>query len=316
MNRGIARRTIFESGADARVFLAAMARCVRRGWLEVHAYCLMATHYHLLVRSPVGRLGDAMQRIQLGYSRSFIRGRRGDGPLERGRCRSKLVDDIRYRRVLVAYIDANPVQAQVVRRPAEYGLASARHYASASGPRWLERSWIESEVRFASGGASYQPRRYDEVFGAAVPEALREVVDRRIRSGAVEDPLDELLRATPREVLAWMRRRAALADGARPGLPVCAPSTVDEVIDAARVAAGEACVPRTWYALRAGLSHSLASSPQHAIARRMGCSSSQAGSLVRIHRRRMCAEREYAEQAAGMASEVLRLWERAGSGGG
>lgn len=64
MNRGIARRSVFESRADVRYFLSRLARAVRRRELEVHAYCVMTTHYHLLVRSPLGRLSEGMRRIQ------------------------------------------------------------------------------------------------------------------------------------------------------------------------------------------------------------------------------------------------------------
>jgi hypothetical protein len=56
MNRGSARRTIFETRADVRHFLALLAHAARRGGIDIHAYCLMATHYHLLVRSKTARL--------------------------------------------------------------------------------------------------------------------------------------------------------------------------------------------------------------------------------------------------------------------
>ena len=49
MNRGIARRTVFESREDVRYFLSRVARAVRRGEIEVHSFCIMATHFHLLV---------------------------------------------------------------------------------------------------------------------------------------------------------------------------------------------------------------------------------------------------------------------------
>ncbi|MCP5021931.1 MAG: transposase [bacterium] len=61
MNRGTARRTVFEDGTCARYFLACLARVVRHGGLEVHSYALMATHFHLLVRCPNGCLSEAMQ---------------------------------------------------------------------------------------------------------------------------------------------------------------------------------------------------------------------------------------------------------------
>ena len=54
VNRGIAKRPLFEDRDDIRYFLSRLAHEVRRGRIEVHAYCILTTHYHLLVRSPRG----------------------------------------------------------------------------------------------------------------------------------------------------------------------------------------------------------------------------------------------------------------------
>src|SRR5437867_1139696 len=103
MNRGIARRPVFETRADIRFFLACLARAVRRGELEVHVFCVLTTHFHLLVRSPIGRLAVAMKRIENAYVRYYNRTRRRDGPLFRGRFRSRPVESLRYRNLLVRY---------------------------------------------------------------------------------------------------------------------------------------------------------------------------------------------------------------------
>jgi putative transposase len=54
MNRGADHRDIFESDADRLIFLDALAAAAERCHLEVHAYCLMSNHFHLLVRSCEG----------------------------------------------------------------------------------------------------------------------------------------------------------------------------------------------------------------------------------------------------------------------
>jgi len=73
-NRGIARRTLFESDRDVRRFQALLARRVRAGEVEVHAFAFLNTHYHLLLRSPAGRLSAVMQRVQDLYARWFNMG--------------------------------------------------------------------------------------------------------------------------------------------------------------------------------------------------------------------------------------------------
>jgi len=84
MNRGLARRPAFENRADIRFFLSLLARKVRQGQLELHAYAILTTHFHLLVRSPRGELSDAMMWIEAQYVRRFNRRRERDGSLSAG----------------------------------------------------------------------------------------------------------------------------------------------------------------------------------------------------------------------------------------
>jgi len=46
--------------------------------MEIHAFCLMTSHYHLLVRSPIGELSEAMRLAQSAYSRYFNRRHKRD----------------------------------------------------------------------------------------------------------------------------------------------------------------------------------------------------------------------------------------------
>ena len=52
MNRAMARRMAFETRADSRFLTSLVAREVRAGTLEVHDFCLLGTHVHLLESDP------------------------------------------------------------------------------------------------------------------------------------------------------------------------------------------------------------------------------------------------------------------------
>ena len=68
--RGVARREIFRSDDDGRVFLSTLGGVItERGW-HCHCYCLMPNHYHLLLESaePLGR---GMQLVNGRYARVF-----------------------------------------------------------------------------------------------------------------------------------------------------------------------------------------------------------------------------------------------------
>lgn len=235
MNRGVARRTLFETRADIRTFLSRLALEVRAGRIELHAFCILTTHFHLLVRSPIGELSAVMQHVQNEYARWFNRTRQRDGPLYRARFQSKRVETMSYRELLVRYIDANPVSAGLVVEPASYPHGSALSYARERGPVWLERSWIESVVCRRSGRTTYDPSQYPLAFGARSADTSLALVDRRLaHSGAAADPLDDLLNGAVGQVREWMRRKAALADGTDIGLAVCDVDSVDRVISEAR----------------------------------------------------------------------------------
>ena len=69
--RGVARREIFRSDDDGRVFLSTLGAVVtERGW-HCHCYCLMPNHYHLLVGTPRGDLPEGMRDLNGSYATRF-----------------------------------------------------------------------------------------------------------------------------------------------------------------------------------------------------------------------------------------------------
>ncbi len=52
MSRGDRREPIFQDDADRVEFLRSLGQaCQKTGW-QVHAYCLMSNHFHLLLETP------------------------------------------------------------------------------------------------------------------------------------------------------------------------------------------------------------------------------------------------------------------------
>ena len=60
MSRGDRRERIFLDDVDRQDFLKTLAEaCQKTGW-QVHAYCLMTNHYHLVVGTPEPNLVAGM----------------------------------------------------------------------------------------------------------------------------------------------------------------------------------------------------------------------------------------------------------------
>jgi REP element-mobilizing transposase RayT len=159
MNRGAGRRRVFESAAHATTFLALLGEISTVYGIEVHAYCLMGNHYHLLLRTPRAGLARAMRHLDGVYTQRFNRSVGTDGPLFRGRYRSVLIGEESHLCCVSRYIHLNPVEAELVARPEAYRDSSYRAYLGlCSGPPWLH--FTETLGRFQPGDARENYRRF------------------------------------------------------------------------------------------------------------------------------------------------------------
>jgi putative transposase len=74
MNRGDRREAIFEDDEDRERLLQTLTQaCQKTGW-QVHAYCLMRNHFHLVIETPQPNLVVGMKWL-LGTDRAIL-GRR------------------------------------------------------------------------------------------------------------------------------------------------------------------------------------------------------------------------------------------------
>lgn len=169
MNRGLARDQVFIDAGDRSAFLEILTEARERWGLRTHAACLMDNHFHLLVEDSAGQLGRAMRHIGGVYTQRFNRAHGRDGPLFRGRYRSRLVQQERYLAELVRYIHMNPVHAGLVARAGDYQWSSHGHYLRGSTPDWL----VTTEVMRRFGDSA---RALDEFVHARLPAAEREAL--------------------------------------------------------------------------------------------------------------------------------------------
>ena len=150
MNRGARRSPIFTTAADARAFLGQIGAQNERTGIEVHAYCLMTNHFHLLVRSPDRQLSEFMQFVLSRYTRIFNHRRGYDGPLFRGRFRSKVVGTDPYLSAVSRYIARNPLD---VRPPVPLDRYQWSSYGAYLG-RTAPPDWLTTDVLRELHGSS------------------------------------------------------------------------------------------------------------------------------------------------------------------
>lgn len=144
MNRGAGHATIFADSEDLDNFLKLVGEATARFRIQVHGYALMTDHFHLMIETPRGHLSEAMAFIGGRYTRLFNARHGTDGPLFRGRFKSRLVETTDYWRHLLAYLHLNPVRAGIVSRPEDAYLTSCRAYYCLPhhSPAWLRMAEV------------------------------------------------------------------------------------------------------------------------------------------------------------------------------
>ncbi|MBN1812638.1 MAG: transposase [Anaerolineae bacterium] len=138
-NRGHNRERIFYERENFLFFLRRMRKHLTP-ILDVVAYCLMYTHYHLLVRvkaqtSEVSKtsevstaVSNAMMRFSVSYTKAINKRYDRVGALFQGAFQAKHVDGDKYLVHLSRYIHLNPVLSGLVEQPEEWEFSSYQDY--------------------------------------------------------------------------------------------------------------------------------------------------------------------------------------------
>lgn len=112
--KGANKQTIFEDYNDQTYFLALVSYYKLIENFEVHAYCLMSNHAHVLIKSDHQAVSRIAQKISSPYAKWYNYKRNRTGPLFNGRYRRVPIDDIHYYRNTIRYIHQNPVRAGII----------------------------------------------------------------------------------------------------------------------------------------------------------------------------------------------------------
>jgi REP element-mobilizing transposase RayT len=156
MNRGDRREAIFLGDNDRELFLENLKQtCGKTGW-QVHAYCLMGNHFHLVVETPRANLVAGMRWFLGTYTARFNRRHKLYGHLFSGRYKSLIVDGSGsgYLKAVCDYVHLNPVRAKLV-SPSR----ALREYRWSSWPEYLKRparrpAWLRVDRVLGEWGAN------------------------------------------------------------------------------------------------------------------------------------------------------------------
>jgi putative transposase len=155
MNRGDHREPIFLDDSDRQLFLRTLEEaCEKTAW-QIHSFCLMSNHFHLVMETPNANLVEGMKWFLGVYTKRFNARRKVFGHLFSGRYKALIVDGSGngYLKTVCDYVHLNPVRAGLLtaEEPLEaYRWSSYPLYLS-EGPRplWLRIDRLLGEWRIA-----------------------------------------------------------------------------------------------------------------------------------------------------------------------
>ena len=205
MNRGDRREAIFADDADRSRFLETLGEtCGRTGW-QVHAWCLLSNHFHLVVETPRGNLVVGMKRLLGTYTQRFNRRHGQSGHLFQGRYKAQLIDGERsdYLRTACDYVHLNPARAGLVKeekRLESWVWSSYVDYLRAPRRR---ATWLRTDRLLGEHGIQRDGARGRAEFAARMEAQRRKDepdLHAKLRHGwrlGAEDFLERLLAAGP-----------------------------------------------------------------------------------------------------------------------
>jgi putative transposase len=94
MARGNQGRPLFADDLDRTQWLQTLAEACEKTGCRIHAYVLMANHYHLLVETPEGNLVAGMKWLQGAYTQRYNSRHGVFGHVFQGRYKALVVDGI------------------------------------------------------------------------------------------------------------------------------------------------------------------------------------------------------------------------------
>ena len=87
---------------------------------NLHAYCLMTTHYHVVIQTREPNLSLGMQLVNSAYVRMHNQRSGRFGTLVSGRFGSRPIESEEYFVEACRYVFLNPVRAKLCRRASEW----------------------------------------------------------------------------------------------------------------------------------------------------------------------------------------------------
>jgi len=137
------RMQVFDDSEDYEYFIELLKTGLKKEGIELHSFCLMPNHFHLLVvPTREGSLSRFMQWVMTSHVRNYHKKNKTSGHVWQGRYKSFIVQEDSYYITVMRYIEANALRAKLVKR-AEDWLYGSLHVRKEKDTTLLCKNTIE-----------------------------------------------------------------------------------------------------------------------------------------------------------------------------
>lgn len=161
-DRSLSHRPLFPDENLRKEFFALIQDISDVYAIEIHAWCLLDSEFHLLVRTPEPRLSEAMRHLLSQYSTRYNRQQKTEGPIFKGRYKSILIENDIHVVQASRYIHRLPRQAAIDEGKKNFILTTWRWssylaYIARNKPtKWLHTKLVLHFFAQNNGKAIYQ----------------------------------------------------------------------------------------------------------------------------------------------------------------
>jgi putative transposase len=139
--RGVNKKKIFHKKDDYSFYMGLVREYAQRLGVSVYHYCILSNHLHLIIRADsIKTLGDFGHFTHRRYAYYYCKTYRWSEQVFRRNFLSIPIEDDAYLLECGRYIERNPLDAGLVKKPEDYPYSSYRFYALGEENPLLEES--------------------------------------------------------------------------------------------------------------------------------------------------------------------------------
>ena len=128
IGRGINHERIFNQIREKNNFKRLLEKYLEKYEVEIYAYVIMSTHFHLLIRANLSDLSGYLAIVQAEFAEYYNYKHERNGHVFQNRFKSECIENPQYFWNCLRYIHMNPLNANIVKNPTKYKNSSMKEY--------------------------------------------------------------------------------------------------------------------------------------------------------------------------------------------